>query len=92
MRDLPGKRNMRGVGQSALVKFFTRETWLALGVACVCLLLDGYAVFRLPHHSAVHGGIHGATLFAVVLWMVEIVLAGVAGWLIRFAFSVPPAM
>ena len=73
----------------ALVDCFAKATWVALVFALVCLSIDGYAIFALPHHSTSPGGTHGMTVFAVSLWTLEIVLALLAVWLIRFAFSQP---
>ncbi len=74
----------------ALLDCFGKATWVALGFASLCLSVDAYAMFRLPHHPTVPGGTHGPTFFAVSLWTLEIVLALLALWLVRFAFSQPP--
>lgn len=76
----------------ALIDCFAKATWVALGFALVCLSIDGYAMFALPHHPISPGGTHGMTAFAVSLWTLEIVLALLAVWLIRFAFSQPPRL
>ena len=70
---------------------FAKETWIALGVAVVCLSVDAYAMFGLPHHPTAEGAVHhGLTVFSVGLWTVQIVLALLALWLVRFALSRPP--
>lgn len=74
----------------ALIDCFGKATWMALGFALVCLGIDGYAMLELPHHPTSPGGTHGITVFAVSLWTIEIILALLAVWLIRFAFSQPP--
>ncbi len=74
----------------ALVDCFTKATWVALSFALVCLGIDAYAMFGFPHHPTSPGNTHGVTLFAVALWTLEIVLALLALWLVRFAFSRPP--
>ena len=74
----------------ALMDCFAKETWIALGVAVVCLSVDAYPVFRLPHHPTAKGADHGLTVFSVGLWTVQIVLAVLALWLVRFALSRPP--
>ena len=76
----------------ALMDCFAKATWVALGFALVCLSIDGYAMFALPHHPTSPGGTHGVTVFAASLWTLEIILALLAVWLIRFAFSQPPRL
>lgn len=74
----------------SLADCFAKASWIALVFALVCLSIDAYAMLGLPHHPISPGGTHGVTLFAVMLWMVEIMLAILALWLVRFAFSQPP--
>ena len=74
----------------ALIDCFGKAAWVALGFALVCLSVDGYAMFALPHHRASAVVTDGITAFAVSLWTIEIILALLAVWLIRFAFSQPP--
>ncbi len=74
----------------ALVDCFAKATWIALAFASLCLTVDIYAMFWFPHHPVAEVGSHGPTVFAVSLWTLEIVLALLALWLVRFAFSRPP--
>lgn len=73
-----------------LIDCFAKGTWIAFGLALVCLTVDAYAMFKLPHHRVLPGETHGATLFAVALWTLEIALALLGLWLVGFAFSRPP--
>ena len=73
----------------ALSDCFAMSTWIALGFALLCLAVDGFAMFVMPHHPT-SGEPHGATVFAVTLWTLEIVLALLALWLVRYALSQPP--
>ena len=75
-----------------LADCFAKASWIALGFAFICLSIDAWAIFGLPHHPISPGGTHGVTLFAVVLWTVEILLAIVALLLVRFAFAQPPQL
>ncbi len=84
----PMEQNPDEKRRAALVDCFTESTWVALGFALLCLTVDAIAMFVMPHHPT-SGGTHGMTVFAVVLWTLEIVLAILALWLIRFAFSQP---
>ncbi len=76
----------------ALINCFAKATWIALGLALVCLSVDAYAIFDLPHHLVSAGGMHGVTPFSVWLWILEIALAVVALMLVWFAFSQPPRL
>jgi hypothetical protein len=77
--------------QLALIDCFARATWVALIVALLCLAVDAYSIFWMPHHSAAdRGPYHAATLFSVTLWILQIVVGILALWLFRFAFLRPP--
>ena len=81
--NLPEKR------KTSLTNRFATATWIALALALVGLALDGHAIFQLPHRSL--RGSHRDTHF-VVLWAVEIAIALLALWLLRFAFSRSPRL
>lgn len=66
---------------------FVGATWVALGLSLLCLFIDAYAIFTLPHHSVREP--NGTSLFMVALWTLEIVIGLLALWLLRFAFSRP---
>ena len=83
------KQTAGEIRRLALVDCFAKATWTALGFAAVCLIVDSYAIFGLPHHRA-SDGTQGATVFAVTLWVLEIVLAILALGLVVFAFSRAP--
>ncbi len=89
----PGKNKTPSEARRlALIDCFAKGTWIALGLALLCLSIDGYAMFELPHHQTTSfgDGTHGVTVFAVSLWTLEVVLALLSVWLVRFAFSRPP--
>jgi hypothetical protein len=73
-----------------LVDCFAKATWIALGFAFVCLSIDAFAIFGYSHHATSLGRTRGGTVFTVALWALEILLALLALWLVRFAFSRPP--
>lgn len=78
--------------QLALIDCFAKGTWIALSLALVALAVDAYAIFYMPHRPFVaHGETqHSGALFPVALWTLEITLAVLALWLVRFAFSRAP--
>ena len=78
------------VRRLALIDCFAKATWIALSSALVCLSIDGYAIFEVPHPLAFPHGMHGVSAFAIVLWTLEITIAVLALWLVGFAFSRPP--
>jgi hypothetical protein len=79
--------------QLALIDRFAKTTWVALVVASLCLAIDAYSMFWMPHHSAAgRGPYHAATLFSVTLWTLQIVVGILALWLFRFAFLRPPRL
>ncbi len=79
-----------GKNQLRLLDCFAKTTWIALGFALVCLSINGYAMVEVAHHPSSNIGKHGMTAFAIALWAVEVTLALLAFWLVRFAFSQPP--
>ena len=80
--------------QLVLIGCFAKATWTALGFAFVCLALDVYAIVFLPHHHrGVLGDLHpNKGAFPYLVWTLEIILALLALWLIRFAFSRGPRL
>ena len=60
-------------------------TWVAFVASVLCLSIDTYAIFTLPHRSV--RGAPSTSLFNVALWALEAVIALLALWLLRFAFS-----
>jgi hypothetical protein len=77
--------------QLALIDCFAKATWVALVASLLCLASDAYSIFWMPHRSASdRGPYHAATLFSVTLWTLQIAVAILALWLLRFAFLRPP--
>ncbi len=76
--------------QLAQINCFKKATWIAFSAAILFLMIDAYAMFWMPHHSAVDGVSHSAaTLFSVTLWALEIAIAILGLVLLGFAFLEP---
>ena len=89
---LPQEQTRLETRRLALIDCFAKATWIALAFAVGCLCVDGYAMFGLPHHPSHPTMAHGVTVFAFSLWTLEILLALLALWLVKFAFSQPPRL